>query len=77
MWAEYGMWPLYKRDRLTEVRRFYGMEINIVKTKVMSIYRQQSPIHIMTDQKQLDNVEYFNCLGSMLKNDARCTVHVI
>jgi hypothetical protein len=28
---------------------------------------------IMIDQKQLENVEYFNYLGSMIKNDARCT----
>jgi len=27
----------------------------------------------MTDQKQLENVEYFSCLGSMITNDARCT----
>jgi hypothetical protein len=25
------------------------------------------------DQKQLENVEYFNYLGSMITNDARCT----
>ena len=29
-------------------------------------------IQIMIDQKQLDNVVYFNCLGSMVTNDARC-----
>jgi hypothetical protein len=27
----------------------------------------------MTDQKQLENVEYFNYLGSMITNNARCT----
>jgi hypothetical protein len=27
----------------------------------------------MTDQKQLENVEYFNCLGSVITNAARCT----
>jgi hypothetical protein len=27
----------------------------------------------MIDQKQLDNVDYFIYLGSMIKNDARCT----
>jgi len=27
----------------------------------------------MTDQKQLDNVEYFNYSGSLTTNDARCT----
>jgi hypothetical protein len=27
----------------------------------------------MVDQKHLENVEYFNCLGSMITKDARCT----
>jgi hypothetical protein len=27
----------------------------------------------MMDQKQLETVEYFNCLGGMITNDARCT----
>jgi hypothetical protein len=49
------------------------MEKNVEKTKVMRISRQTSPIKIMTDQKQLENVEYFSYLGSMITNDARCT----
>jgi hypothetical protein len=36
------------------------MEMNVEKTKVMRISRQPSPVTIMIDQKQLDNVEYFN-----------------
>jgi hypothetical protein len=28
---------------------------------------------IMIDQKQLENVEYFSYLGSMITSDARCT----
>jgi hypothetical protein len=27
----------------------------------------------MVDEKQLENIEYFNCLESMIRNDARCT----
>ena len=27
----------------------------------------------MTDQKQLENVEYFNYLGTTVRNNARCT----
>jgi hypothetical protein len=60
-------------DRLIEIGRRYGMEMNVEKTKVMRISRQSSPIKIMIDQKQLENVEYFNYLGSMITNDARCT----
>jgi hypothetical protein len=45
----------------------------VEKTKVMRISRQPSPRKIMIDQKQLENVEYFNYLGSIIANDARCT----
>jgi hypothetical protein len=43
------------------------------KSKVMRISRQPAPMKIMIDQKQLENVEYFSYLGSMITNDARCT----
>jgi hypothetical protein len=60
-------------DRLIENGRSYGMEMNVLKTKVMRISRQPSRIKIMIDQKQLENVEYLSYLGSMITNDARCT----
>jgi hypothetical protein len=61
-------------DRLTEIARRYGMEMNMEKkTKVMRISRQLYPIKIMIDQNQLENGEYFNYLGSIITNDARCT----
>ena len=59
-------------DILIEIGRCYGMEMNVEKTKVMSISRQPLPIQITVDQKQLENVEYFNCLGSMITN-SKCT----
>jgi hypothetical protein len=59
-------------DRLIETGRFYGMEINMGKRKVMRISRQPSPVQIMIDQRQAENVEYFNYLDTMI-NDARCT----
>jgi hypothetical protein len=31
------------------------------------------PLQAVTDQKQLENTEYFNYFGSMITNDARCT----
>jgi hypothetical protein len=60
-------------DRLIEIARCYGMEMNVEKTKVTRISRQRSPIKNMIGQKQLQNVEYFNYFGSMITNDARCT----
>ena len=43
-------------DNLIEIGRCYGMEINVEKTKVMRISRQPSPVTIMIDQKQMENV---------------------
>jgi len=48
----------------------------VEKTKVMRISRQTSPEKIMIDQKQLENVECFKYLGSMLTNDGRCTCEI-
>jgi hypothetical protein len=47
--------------------------MNMDETKAMRISRQPSQVEIMTDQKQLENVEHFYYLGSMITNDARCT----
>ena len=60
-------------DKLTEIGRCYGLEMNVEKTKVMRISRQPFPVKIMIDQKQLANVESFKYLGSMLTDDGRCT----
>ena len=53
-------------DKLTETGRCQGMEMNVEKTKVMRISRQPSPVTIMIDQKQLENVKCFKYLGSIL-----------
>jgi len=46
------------------------------KTKVMRISRQQSPVKIIINQKQLENVESFKYLGNLLTNDGRCTCEI-
>jgi hypothetical protein len=46
-------------DKLIKIGRRYGMEMNVEKTKTMRISRQPSPVTIMIDQKQLENVECF------------------
>ena len=53
-------------DKLIETGRYYGMGMNVEKTKVMGISRQPSPVTITIDQKQLENVKCFKYLGSML-----------
>jgi hypothetical protein len=45
-------------------------------TKVIRISRQPFPVKIMVDPKQLENVEYFKYLGSILTNDGRCTCEI-
>jgi hypothetical protein len=49
------------------------MEMNVEKTKVMRISRQPFQVKLVIDQKQLENVESFKYLGSMLTNDGKCT----
>jgi len=62
--------------KIIETGRCYGMEMNVEKTKVMIISRQPFPVKIITDQKQLENVESFKYLGSILINDGRCTCEI-
>ena len=63
-------------DKRIEIGRRYGMEMNVEKTKVMRISRQPSSVTILIDQKQLENVECFKYLGSILTNDERCTCEI-
>jgi hypothetical protein len=44
--------------------------------KLMRISRQPFPVKLMIDQKQLENVEYFKYLDTMLTNDTRCTCEI-
>jgi hypothetical protein len=52
------------------------MEMNVEKTKVMRISRKPSPVKIMIKQKQLENVESFKYLCSILTNDGICTCEI-
>jgi len=61
-------------DKLTEIGRCYGMEMNVEK-KVMRISRQPSTVNIMINQKQLENVDSFKYLGIILTNDGRCQMY--
>jgi len=56
--------------------RCYGMETNVEKTKLMRISRQPFPVKIMIDKKQLENLESFKYLDSMLTNDGICTCEI-
>jgi hypothetical protein len=45
--------------------------MNVEKSKVMRISRQLSPLQIMIDQTQLENLEYCSSLASVITNIAR------
>ena len=62
--------------KLIEIGRCYGMEMNVEKNKIMRISRQPFPVKIMIDQKQLENMESFKYLGSVLTNDGICTCEI-
>jgi hypothetical protein len=53
------------------------MEMNVEKAiKVMGLSRQPSPIQNVIHQKQLENVEYLNYMGSIVRNDSRCVPEI-
>jgi hypothetical protein len=49
------------------------MEKNVKKTRIMRISTKPPAVQITEDQKQPNDVEYFNYLVSMMTNDAMCT----
>ena len=63
-------------DKLIEIGGSYGMEMNVEKTKVIRISRQPFLVKIIIDEKQLENVESFKYLGSILTNGGRCTCEI-
>ena len=63
-------------DKPPEIGGCYGMEMNGEKTKITRISREPIPVKIMIDQKQLEDVESFKYLGSILTDDGRCTCEI-
>jgi hypothetical protein len=63
-------------DKGTETVGCNAMEMNVVKRKANRISRQPFPVKIMIDQKQLETVESFKYLDSILTNDGRCTSEI-
>jgi hypothetical protein len=49
--------------RLIRTGRYCGQEMNVEKTEVMRTSRKPSPVQIMTDHKQLENLKYFQLLA--------------
>jgi hypothetical protein len=47
--------------------------MKVENSKVMAISMERLPLQTIIDRKQLENVEYFKCLGTIITNNARCT----
>jgi hypothetical protein len=62
-------------DKLIEIRRCYGMEMNVEKTKVMRISRQPFPVKIIIDKNNW-RMWILKYLGSIVTNDGRCTCEI-
>jgi hypothetical protein len=58
--------------RIIETESCCGVEMNVEEAKVISISREASPLQIVINQKQMENAEYFSCLGSTI-DDERST----
>ena len=68
LYYKLGLWCLQLLQKYLKVTNLF--------IKVMRISRQPSPLTIMIDQKQLENVECLKYLGSILTNDGRCTCEI-
>jgi hypothetical protein len=60
-------------DKIIQIGICFGMERKVEKTILIRFSRQPSPVKIMIDLKQLENVESYKYLCSILTNDGRCT----
>jgi len=67
------LWYRARLIRLFDTGRYYEMEMNVEKTKIIRLSRQPSQTQTMIGKKQMENVKYFNYLGCIKINDATCT----
>ena len=65
-------------ERLDEAGHEKGLNINTKKTKVMVVTKnEQSPkINISINNHNIEQVDQFNYLGSMISQDARCGIEI-
>jgi len=63
-------------DKLIEIGRCYGMEINVENYKSNENFKTTIASKNYHRPKKLENVESFKYLGSILTNDGRCTCEI-
>ena len=59
--------------RVIAIGEPFGIDMNVANTKIIVTKKQPSPIEIMIDQRQPENVDCCSYLGSVIANVARCT----
>jgi len=60
-------------NRLVDTGRKYGMEINIDKSQVMRVSRNNESLQIKVHKRELKEVDHFQFLGSVVTRDGYCT----
>ena len=65
-------------DKVNQVGRLYGMEMNVKKTKTMVISKNsdKQTIKIKIDGKVLEQVDKYVYLGQLINNDANCDTEI-
>jgi hypothetical protein len=66
-------------NQLLILKFLFSLEpLNLVQFQLFYTYiiKQSFPVKIMIDQKQLENVESFRYLGSILTKDGRCICEI-
>ena len=63
-------------DTMNEIWKVLGKRKGCGKNKGNGNLEATIPSIITTDQKQLENMGYFNYLGSTITNNARCTCEI-
>ena len=64
-------------DRLNKISEGHDMKINVKKTKILRISSgKKRPVKISIDGKELEQVEKFCYLGSMITSDAKFHVEI-
>ena len=59
-------------NRLDEVSKDYGMRINVKKTKIMKISKYGGNMKIVINGTELEQVDEYVYLGSLITQDAKC-----
>ena len=65
-------------DSLNEGCERYGLKINIGQTEVMGLTKrsEQLPVNIRLRGETLNQVSFFKCLGSLVKENGRCDADI-